>query len=285
MKNQNKPVTTKGYWKNKKRDPNTIKRLSESKFIKIAQYDKNGILIKIWDSAKEIAVKIFQDYEIVNGGSKSQIYDVLNCRIIDNKFHYNSYWFRCADLKRNFGEIPNKINIEKIRNDQRKIRGDKNKRILSKRTEIKKYSVLHYDLDGKLINRYRSSKHAAYELKTSQKIVERICNGNTKNPVFNLKYGEKTLQPINETYPDYEVIKPNRPKKNKYVKTRTKYSVIQLDEFGNQTHKHDSVETAANFLSVKESLVRNLCLNKKEYFIFKGKKISLKYGDKIQKKL
>ncbi|MFW6246722.1 MAG: NUMOD1 domain-containing DNA-binding protein [bacterium] len=277
-------LNTKGYWKDKKRDANTIKKLSESKFIKIAQYDASGKLIKIWNSAKEIAIKIFDDYEIVDGGSKSQIYSILKCKIIDNKFHFNSYWFKVSELKKKYNEIPPKLDIDKIRNDERRIRGKANKGVLRKKTHIKKYSVLHYDYNGKLINKYRSSKHAAYELKITQKVVERICNGRTKNPVYNLKYGAKTIQPVEETYPDYEIVKPIKPAKIR-AKTRTKYTVIQLDEFGNKMCVYDSVEDAANKLKIKEAIVRKLCLNKKNFFIYEGKKISLKYGEKIQKTL
>jgi len=275
-------LNTKGYWKNKKRDANTIEKLGESKFIKIAQYDVDGNLVKIWNSAKEIAIKIFDDYKIINGGSKSQIYDILDCKIIDNKFHHNAYWFRVTELKKKYNEIPSQINIDKIRNNERVKRGGKKKRILNQRTHVKKYSVLHYDSNGKLIAKYHSSKHAAYELKTTQKNIKKICNGRAKNPVYNLKYGAKTSQPIDESYPDYEIQKPVKPKK-KRVKTRTKYTIIQVDEFGNNICTYDSVEDAANKLKIKENLVRRLCLNKKDYFIYEGKKISLKYGHKIKK--
>lgn len=270
--------TTNGYWKNKKRDPNTKKRLSESKFIKILQYDELGNLIKIWNSAKEVALKVFKDYVILNGGSKSKIYDVLNCKIIDNKFHHNSYWFRYSEIFNKYKKIPIYININDIRKKEKINRGLKYKNGLKKRTHIKKYTILHYDLDGKLINKYNNSKHAAYVLKTTHKVIERICNGTTKNPVFNLKYGEKTSQPIDESYPNYETIKLPKSKK-KYTKTRTKYTVIQMDEFGNHTFTHNNVEQASNLFKISENLVRKLCINN-DIFIFNGKKISLKYGDK-----
>ena len=277
-------VNTKGYWQNKKRDAHTLKRLSESKFKKIAEYDAKGNLRKIWDSAKEIGNKVFDDYEVVNGGSKSRIYDILKYRIIDNKFQENSYWFRVSELIEMFGEVPSKINIDKMREEERQVRGNSYRKMMKRRTHVKRYSVLHYDNDGKLINKYNSTKHAAYMLKTSEMTVKRICMGKTKNPIFNLKYGEKTHQPINESYPDYELMQHPRPSNRKHrKKTRTKYTVIQLDQYGNKMKVYDSVEDAANKLKIKESMVRTLCLNKKDYLIHNGKKISLKYGDKKQK--
>lgn len=286
MKNQNKGnfgkywLNTTGYWKNKKRDANTIAKLNESKFIKIAQYNADGDLVKVWDSIKDVAIKIFKDYKIINGGSKSQIYSLLRNKLIDNKFKHNSYWFRVSDLKNDFGELPQKINIDEIRTNQKIKKANITRKVVNKKTHMKKYSVLHYDLDGKLIAKYNSTKHAAYELKTSQKIVERICGGKTKNPVYNLKYGEKTPQPINEKFPSYEVVRQRKEKK--YVKTKTRYSVIQLDEDGNKMCVYADVKEAANKLNIKESMVRTLCLNKKDSYILNGKIISLKYGNKIQ---
>ena len=35
-------------------------------------------MIKIWNSAKEVAINVFGDYEVVNGGGKTSLYDKLN---------------------------------------------------------------------------------------------------------------------------------------------------------------------------------------------------------------
>ena len=278
---QTKNNTRQGYWKNKRRDSHTLRRLSESKYVKVIQYNKFGDLIKIWDSIKDVAQIVFDDYRVVNGGSQSIVYDILNCTTIKSRFKVGYYWFKEIELLNKFGKIPQKINILALRQEEIQKRRLAYKKSTKSRTHVKKYCVLHYDERGKFIARYNSSKHAAYKLKTTQKIIERICTGKTKNPVYNLKYGEKTLQPINESYPQYEVQPIIRPRKE-YQKTRTRYQIIQYDEFDNQIRVFNDTMHCHKVLKISESQIRLLCLGKRDYIIFKRKKIILKYGEKKQ---
>ena len=269
--------TIGGYWKNKKRDSHTLRRLSESKYVKVYQYDRFGTIVRIWDSIKDVAQQVFGDYRVVNGSSHSIIYGILfRHGRIKNKFENGSYWFKEIELINRFGKIPEKINIALIEEEEKqKFRLDYRKNVI--RTHVKKYSILHYDENGNFYFKYNSSKHAAYCLRLSRKIIERICNGSTKNPVYNLKYGEKSLQPIDEIYPDYEILPIVRPPKE-YQKTRTRYQVIQYDDSGNIVRIFKNTTHCKNSLKIYETQVRALCLGKRDCLIINNEKIFLKYG-------
>jgi hypothetical protein len=117
-----------GYWRGKKRDSNTLKKLSESKYIKVVQYDKDGNLIKIWDSCKDAAIAIFKDYQIINGSAKSKIYDVLECKTIKNRFIYDSYWFKEKEtIGFGFKNPPIKILIDYIYEYEKSIKKSRRK--------------------------------------------------------------------------------------------------------------------------------------------------------------
>lgn len=276
-----KTNTRQGYWKNKKRDSNTLRRLSESKYVKVIEYNKFGNYIKSWDSIKDVAEFVFNDYRIVNGGSKSIAYRMLKSTTIKGRFRMGSYWFRELELLNKFGKIPIRLNIDKLKEEELYKRRFSYKKSLKPRTHSKKYSVLHYNEDGKLIAKYNSSKHAAFKLNTTPRTIERICTGKIKNSVYNLKYGEKSLQPIDESYPNYE-IKPILKLRKEYQKTRTRYQVIQYDESGNQLRIFKNTTHCSKILKISESQIRSLCLGKKEFITLKNKKIYLKYGEKKQ---
>lgn len=273
--------TRQGYWKNKRRDSHTLRRLSESKYVKVIQYNKFGDLVKIWNSIKDVAEQVFKDYRIINGGSQSIVYDLLNYRTLENRFKNGHYWFKEIELLNKFKKIPAKLNIVSLKQEEIHKRKLAYKKSSKSRTHMKKYCVLHYSEDGKLIAKYNSSKHAAYKLKTTQKTIERICTGKTKNPVYNLKYGEKTLQPINESYPKYE-IKPIIKPRKEYQKTRTRYQIIQYDYLGNQIRVFKDTMHCSKILKISESQIRLLCLGKKDFIMCNRKKIYLKYGEKKQ---
>lgn len=117
----------RGYWEGKKRDNNTIQKLGESKYKRIIQYDKNGNLVKVWNSGKEIGVEVFKDYKLSNGGGDSVIYDITKRVIFKNRFVKNSYWIKEEELRTTV--IPKKINIQKILDEQAKARFEKRSKL------------------------------------------------------------------------------------------------------------------------------------------------------------
>jgi len=99
----------------KTRDAHTIQRLSESKFKKIVQYDADGNLMKVWDSGKEVGIKIFKDYVVAKDGTdcKTALYYILKSPNLKNRFRHNSYWFKETELRSLFNCIPKKIEHQK----------------------------------------------------------------------------------------------------------------------------------------------------------------------------
>jgi len=67
-----------GYWVGKEKDIHTLNRLSESKHKAIYQYDQSGKLIKSWKLIKDAATKVFKDYKVINGGSRSKLYGIVD---------------------------------------------------------------------------------------------------------------------------------------------------------------------------------------------------------------
>jgi len=188
-----------GYWKGRIRDANTITKLSESKYIKVVQYDEEGNLLKVWDSCKHAAIEIFKDYHIINGSAKSKIYDVLECKLIKNRLAHNSYWFKEKEiLTFGFTTIPNKILIDYI---YERIKIMKANRRKSRTLPIfaKRYTVEHYDEYGKFIDIYPNTEIAGQKLNLSMHEIQRHCRGIYLHEHFILKYGEKTLQKVKNT--------------------------------------------------------------------------------------
>lgn len=174
-----------GYWEGKKRDANTLKNLSESKHKKVVQYDKDGNLLKIWDSIKEAAIKIFKDYVVVNGGSHSELYYVLKNKMVKNKYRKNSYWFTEEDILKEFIKIPQKININVIL--------EKSK-ITRKHTKPKYksvYSVKQLDRNNKTKYTYVSAKHAARRLNTDANNIQKACRLGRLYAGHYWEYGDK----------------------------------------------------------------------------------------------
>lgn len=279
---------TGGYWEGKTRDANTIQRLSESKFKRIVQFDINGYHVKTWDSIKEVAIEIFNDYQVINGSAKSRIYSIIKGQRIETRFNNNSYWFKEEELIKHFGLIPKKINIGAIKNEQKKKKSTSNKN--RKLTHTKRKQVIHYNVEGNIINTYDNYYHAAYVLKISIRTVQRICRGDkkVKNDNYILKYGKRTNQKINIKYPEYElnyIPEKKEPKQPTYIKTKTRTQVIQYDIKGNYVHTFDDVIDASNKLKLKENRIRYICAKGITYSKgSKKKKHYLKFGKKIQTK-
>lgn len=261
------------YWLGKKRDANTIKRLHESKHKKVLQYDLNGNLIKIWDSGKEVAIEVFKDYRIINGGGNSSLYSLLSNANPKRRRKHGSYWFKEED----FDRIPTKISIPIMH-----FRYKNSKPPPKLPTHQTLYTVVRYDVDGNVICRYDNVQEAAYELKTSVCTIQRFCRGARYNGHYILKYGEKTMQPVNIEYPKYKckpLKKYKRPSKAKpYQHTSTLITIERLVN-GEVVQTYDDVRHAAIMLGIKVSLVRSICYGKKH------KKVvpELRYGKKVKR--
>ena len=262
----------RGYWSNKTRDANTLNRLSESKHKKVCQYDANGNLIKKWQSVKEAAINVFNDYEIIKGSGNSYLYSILDFKYFHKRLYHSSYWIREEELIKHFGIVPKRININKIKEYEINLAKENRKTNYKPRTQTQIYTVNHYDNNGKLIATYDNIHHAAYKLKTYSKSIERLCNGSTTNDNYIIKYGLKKLQPINQKYPKH-ISKPLEriSSKKKYQKTRTNITVI-YDVDGN-TITFDSIKDAANHF---KTTVRNI------YYRCYNDKHNLKFGCKKQ---
>jgi hypothetical protein len=211
-----------GYWEGKIKDKYTITRLSESKFKRVFQYDSSGKLYKVWRSGKAAATMVFKDYHILKGSACSELYSVLRRSTLKGKFSHGYYWFREEDIKILYPkEIPIQIYLYGIELEQHKKRSATRKHTIVE--NAMRYSVEHYDIEGHIIYSYRNTAHAAYMLKTTISNIQRFCSGARHNDYYILKYGEKSLQPVNEKYPEYTV-EPLRPiRKKTYTKKGVMY--------------------------------------------------------------
>jgi hypothetical protein len=201
----------RGYWEGKVKDKYTITRLSESKFKKVYQYDSRGYLFKIWRSGKAAATMVFKDYSIVKGSACSELYSILRSKGLKNKFRHDYYWFREEDLKARFApnEIPYMLDLKAMDEEQHKKRQFIRRHTIVQ--NIMKHSVIHRDERGNIIYTYKNTAHAAYMLNTTANIIQKICRGIKHNDYYLLSYGEKSLQPVNEKYPEYTVQELQRP--------------------------------------------------------------------------
>lgn len=190
---------TDGYWKGKKRDKNTLKRLEESKFVRVCQYDKEGNLITIWNSIKEPATNIFKDYKVVNGSASSNLYRILSNTTINHKFAHNSYWYHLHDLLKKYNQIPRKLDIVEIRNAEIQVLRERLKPVRQYNLNRGSYESLIYtieqvDNDGNVIQIFDNIKHAAHMLKIKERRVKNLCYGMIKKSTINLRYGKKIKQ-------------------------------------------------------------------------------------------
>ena len=275
---------TQGYWIGKKRDAHTLKRLSESKYIKVVEYDKDGKFKKLWNSAKEIGLQIFKDYKVVNGSGCSRIYDILDAKLIRNRYKFNSYWFRLYELMDTFNDMPDIINIQAFIESEKQRRSEIRKKTVQ--THMRRYNVEMYNCYNEIIKNFENSDEAAYELKISRSTVNKLCGGKIKNCAYILKYGRKTRQPVNQKYPEYKIrpipmLKPVKIKNKEIVKTKTRYSVVQYDLEGNEINTFIDVKEASAKLGLPASKIRLLCVQLNHKAEKSGFPV-LKYGKKIQ---
>jgi hypothetical protein len=196
---------TSGYWHGKKRDPNTIEKLNKSKYKKVLQYDKHGKYIKTWDSAKDVSIRVFGDYDV---NKKSRIYGLLKNNTIKNKFACGSYWIYEEEILKYFVRIPVKLNINAIVNREKQKHSEavkkSRKNIDHSKIMSAQYTVIHINPDATVKCIYDNVKECAYKLKLSISTVKRLCNeNNIRHPDYILKYGAKKKQ-LSIEYPKYK---------------------------------------------------------------------------------
>jgi len=251
---------TTGVWFGKKRDALTLKALSRSKYKRVCQYSVEGVLLEVWDGAKEAGIHVFGDYRIINNSGDSEIYKAISANTLEGHFRHGCYWFRHEDIVKRFRYVPRKLDIAKMlaSEDRIKARRIKNR---DKPTEVMRYTVLQYNEDGEVINRFENTSHCAYELKIGLSMVQKFCNGTKSNSNYILKYGEKTKQGFKLRYPRYKIrYKPEPKPRPPRTATRT---VITVTHYHDDTiDVYDSTRDAALKLGLKESTVKRICQGK-----------------------
>jgi hypothetical protein len=260
-----------GYWEDRKRDGHTLQRLSESKYKRIVEYDAFGNKVKTWNSGKEVAIKIFGDYEVVeNSGSKSRLYRTIRSRTINGRFKHGSYWFREGELLNHFNLVPKKLHLAILRAEERRIRTERTRKlreegILPGQSKQMRYPVVRYNPDGTVMKTYTNTSEAAYELKTSVSTIQRLCRGVVSNGNYILEYGVKTLQSLNIKFPPVEKVRLLKPVKpvveHVRLKTRTsvRFTVVEYNCRGRIIRKFPDVEQASKFHGMPVSVVRRIC--------------------------
>ncbi len=183
---------TDGFWKNKKRDENTILKLSESKYKKIIQYNENGNLLQVWDSGKEAAIKIFDDYKTNNGKGTSRLYSIIKRKLFNKRFERESYWFTYNEMISIYNTIPKQIIIASFRNSWELIHPKKiRKESVVVRVRVS-HKIIEYGTKNTIINTYTNAIEAAKLLDVSHSFIRRLCRTNKKMKNGNwFGYGEK----------------------------------------------------------------------------------------------
>ena len=181
---------TGGFWEGKTRDAHTLKRLSESKYRGVVQYDLNGNLVKIWESRKEAATEVFGDYRVVNGSAASSLYSLVTNANPKNRLKHGSYWFSRDE----FNVVPTRISIPIMYWKYKK-----NKKPQTGHTHHKQFTVEYY-IDSKHQLTFNNVKHAGHVLWIHYSFVRKICTGTRGSSKYDLRYGPKKLQQINMSY-------------------------------------------------------------------------------------
>lgn len=181
---------TGGFWEGKTRDPYTLKKLSESKYKGVLEYDLQGNLIKEWNSRKEVATEVFKDYKVVNGSAASLLYSILTSPNPKTRLRHGSYWFSRDE----FNVVPTKLSIPimtwKYKRNKPKQRGH----------DYHKQFTVEYYVKEKLYLCFDNAAHAGHVLGMTKDSVRKICNGINKGKYFDLRYGPKKRQLLNQRY-------------------------------------------------------------------------------------
>lgn len=178
---------TKGYWFGKTKDEHTIKRLTESKFKRVVQYDSNGKLIKIYESQRDVVEYLKCD--------KSKLSSILSSKLLKTKFRNNSYWFDENYLNKLYGNLPSELDL----NDEKINLSRKNQpsRLGSEQKFTSRFTVIYFDNDNKLIKTFENADIAGDFFGLTPHYIRNICSGRLQNSNINLKYGEKLRQTVN----------------------------------------------------------------------------------------
>lgn len=267
------------YWTGKKRDSNTLKQLSKSKYKKIVQYDEDGYLVKIWDSAKDVASKIFNDYKVKDGSGNTKFYGYLSSPNLKTRFKKGYYWIKLEEFVDN--KAPQFIDIQYILDKQKK---EYNERVSISRKKSKKVKTCQNipifeinPITKKIIGRYPSAKIAGEKLNIQPSSINRICRylniSTIDGRVFifkNLEQRKKYQHNIDKRIAKQKQIKENKLKReNRYV-SKFKRPVIAYEECTNITFKEFTTLTfAADYFKLKAKDIYYLIDND---FSYKGYK-------------
>lgn len=178
-----------GYWLGKEKDAHTLKRLSESKHRRVLQFDQNGVLIKRWDSIKEAAIKVFKDYQVVNGSASSELYKILTLRFA-SRTNSKFFWIKEEDFLHYYPRLQKKISIPNLIKreldslPEKKVSRPKHKWV---------YSVEEYNNDGVLKKRHKTTYHAAKHYGVKPNYINKLCKSGRKNGISKnfFVYGQK----------------------------------------------------------------------------------------------
>jgi hypothetical protein len=172
----------KGYWTGKKKDQKTIDALNISKFKKCFLYNKEGKLVKIYDSYKECSNDLIGDYKIIEGSGQTILYQIINRRLLKNKIIGENFIFNESFLNKFYDKIPNNIDIEfifKKTNKERKYP----KNIIKKQYQV----ISEYNNE---IKTFKNVKECSKYYNISENSIRRRINGKVKD-IYKFRYGVK----------------------------------------------------------------------------------------------
>lgn len=176
---------TGGYWEGKKRDANTIKRMTESKYKPVCQYDLDGNLVNVWDSILDVArylgIEVKKNKKGKSGGT------VLNGKLrskgLNTRLINGFYWIKREELN-NYKVVPVKISINQIIEQQKR---DRISRMLKTRKEngidgsSRSKKVVRVFKNGKKGKVFSSIKIAAKHYKICPTVVGKLCRYEKKS--------------------------------------------------------------------------------------------------------
>ena len=245
------------YWLGKTRDAHTIQRLAESKYTRICQYDDKGVLVKVWVGAKEAAIEVFGDYQVIKNSGKTDLYNAMRATTMRSSFRLGYYWFRESDMKRHFGLVPKKLNLAVILDKEKQRKREIRKRS-KPTTHTTRATVIQY-CNHEEIERYDNTHHAAFELKIALSTVQKICRGTLFNNNYILEFGPKVLQPINSNYGKYVIRFKKHVKPRKVEMTSRTYTEVLHFKNDKLLRTYEGVGEAVKKLGFTEYKVRKLC--------------------------
>jgi hypothetical protein len=172
----------KGYWTGKKKDQKTIDALNRSKFKKCFLYNKEGKLLKKYDSYKECSNDLIGDYKIVEGSGQTIVYEIINHRLLKNKIIGDNFIFSESFLSKFYNKIPDNIDIEFIFKKTNKERRHQ-KNIIKKQYQV----ISEY---GNEIKTFKNVKECSKYYNMSENSIRRRINGKVKD-IYKFRYGSK----------------------------------------------------------------------------------------------